>query len=96
MKDDERIALTKENEENSAFKYLKEWYIDYLASEEYYKEKMLELNWEKTCKYIKDNRLISDILFQTWIKPMKLIDCTEELIVFGIWMIRFQNFRKIQ
>lgn len=72
----------KANEENSAFKHFKEWYIDYLASEEYYKKIMLESNWEKTCKYIKDNRLIIDISFQTWIKPMKLIDCSQDCMVF--------------
>lgn len=82
MTGEERIALSKENEENSVFKHFKEWYIDYLASEEYYKGKMLESNWEKTCRFIKDNRLIIDISFQTWIKPMKLIECTEECIVF--------------
>lgn len=82
MTDDERIALAKENEENSAFKHFKEWYIDYLASEEHYKKVILNSNWNKTCKYIKDNHLISDVSFQTWIMPMKLIDCSEDCIVF--------------
>ncbi len=82
MTDEERVALSKANEENSAFKHFKEWYIDYLASEEHYKKIMLESNWEKTCKYIKDNRLIIDISFQTWIKPMRLIGCSQDCIVF--------------
>jgi len=34
MTDEERVALTKENEKDSAFKRFKEWYIDYLKDEE--------------------------------------------------------------
>lgn len=82
MTDEERIILAKENEEKSAFMHFRKWYIDYLASEEFYKKKMLESHWKRTCKHIKDNHLIIDISFQTWISPIKLIDCSEDCMVF--------------
>ncbi|MGN0317735.1 MAG: hypothetical protein ACI4E1_07325 [Lachnospira sp.] len=45
--------------------------------------KKLSKNWEKTCKYLKDNDLISDISFNTWITPLKLIACEGDCLVFS-------------
>lgn len=82
MSSEERIALAEDDDNESAFKRFKEWYIDYLASKKYYNEKERELNWTKTCNYIRENHLIMDISFKTWIKPMRLIECVDDRIVF--------------
>lgn len=42
----------------------------------------LNRNWEKTCKYLKDNDLITDISFNVWITPLKLIACEGDCLVF--------------
>lgn len=82
MSDDEREMFKKDHEDTTAIKHFKEWYIDYLASEKYYKLKTLESNWVKTCRYIRDERKMPYIPFVTWIRPMRLVDCDGECLVF--------------
>ncbi|MBR6666346.1 MAG: hypothetical protein IKL22_11610 [Lachnospiraceae bacterium] len=84
LSEDEKNEYLKENQSRSACMRFKEWYIDYLASEEYYKSKRLAENWEKTCNYISENKMIPNIPFITWIKPMKLIDSNEESLMFEL------------
>ena len=113
MTDDERVVLSKENEENSAFKHFAEWYLDRMNSiseitenegceeelkmngeckgkicaenarvDESSKENDYERNWEKTCDYIRKMEEIPDVSYQTWIAPLKLVECKNESLVF--------------
>lgn len=104
MTDDERVELSKENEENSAFKHFKEWYLDRMNSmpditanescEEDGLEEELEKNWEKTCDYIRKMEEIPDVSYQTWIAPLKLVDCTDESLVFeGDYHVRKETLK---
>lgn len=82
MTKEERILLSKENDRESAFQKFKEWYIDYLKAERYTQETMLKHGWEKTCEYIKSNDLVVDISYRTWIEPLWIVGCVEDLIIF--------------
>lgn len=81
--DDERPLFAEAHEGNLVFRQFEEWYIEYSALGGKLKETTLEENWEKACTYIKDNRFISEIAFETWIKAIKLIECSGESLIFG-------------
>lgn len=42
----------------------------------------MELNWSKTCEYIRENHLITNVSFETWMQPMKLVECSGECLIF--------------
>lgn len=81
MSKEERVlARTKNDENSSAFEEFKKWYIDYLASESRYRELQWERQWKSVCDYITEEKLMAKISYETWIKPLKIKECTCECL----------------
>lgn len=83
MTDDERTVWSKEKEDDSAFFHFKKWYMEYSVSNDFNTKDTYALKWKNTCEYMRENGLITDVSFKTWIEPLELVECSEECMVFN-------------
>lgn len=81
MSKEERALARIRNDNNiSAFEEFKSWYVDYLASESRYRELQCEQQWKRVCDYIIEEKLMAKISYETWIRPLKIKECTSECL----------------
>ena len=79
-KEERALARTRNDNNISAFEEFKSWYVDYLASESRYRELQCEQQWKRVCDYIIEEKLMAKISYETWIRPLKIKECTRECL----------------
>ena len=42
----------------------------------------LVAHWKTVCEYIKENQLVQEISFRSWILPLRILGCDKDTIIF--------------